>query len=70
MALVLQTDVINHPNNITERRRPKTTNKYKNYLKNYKMTTEDIKNKVLCPFRWMEKMENGKTTDGCVREMF
>ena len=33
IALVRQTDVINHPNNVTERSRPKTTNKYKNYLK-------------------------------------
>ena len=33
IALVRQTDVINHPNNVNERSRPKTTNKYKNYLK-------------------------------------
>ena len=33
VALVRQTDVINHPNNVNERSRPKTTNKYKNYLK-------------------------------------
>ena len=29
----------------------------KNILKNI-LLTEDIKNKVLSPFRWMEKMEN------------
>lgn len=44
-----------HGDNISDWR-----NKYKNYLKNYKMTTEEIKNKVLSPFRWMEKMENYK----------
>lgn len=33
-------------------------NKYKKYIEKYPSATEDIKNKVLSPFRWMEKMEN------------
>jgi hypothetical protein len=33
-------------------------NKYKNNIKNYRMATEEIKNKNLSPFRWMEKLEN------------